>query len=270
MESSSSNSEERELQLMQLKGRQLHSQENVHSCDPKTCIDVLITQFKELFDSKEVNASDFHNKCWQNDFKDYMGFEPKTYRRNLLWYLDELEKHIDERLLKCEELWMKEREVQAIKEIEKRLKERDIQQQESLITKGITLDASLVTDGTSLDASLVIESIAMDDNLVAKESTDDSITSSEKLDEGSSSGNDVDFEKILIDTVASNIENADIGPSYNSDTVSEVHHDTFENVFANEIQSHEQPDFISNTNVVNENISDIISDIPNIDPDRDK
>ncbi|GJT99139.1 hypothetical protein Tco_1094657 [Tanacetum coccineum] len=110
----------------------------------------------------------------------------------------------------------------------------------------------------------------MDDNLVATKSTYDSVTSLEQLDESNSSGNDVDVEKILVDTVAFDIKNADIGSSYDSDTVSKVNHDTFENMFANEIQSHEQPDSIYDTYVVNENNSDIISDIPNMDPDRDK
>ncbi|GJU22298.1 hypothetical protein Tco_1155640 [Tanacetum coccineum] len=107
-----------------------------------------------------------------------------------------------------------------------------------------------------------------DDNLVAKESTDDSATSSEQLDKISSSKSDEDLEKILVDTVGYDIENADIGPSYDSDTVFEVQHDTFENMFANEIQSHEQHDSISDTYVVSENNRDIISNIPYMDPDR--
>ncbi|GJT90922.1 hypothetical protein Tco_1079767 [Tanacetum coccineum] len=64
--------------------------------------------------------------------------------------------------------------------------------------------------------------------------------------------------------------NADIGPSYDSDTVSEVHHHMFENVFAHGIQSHEQPESIPDTYNVNENSSNIISDIPNMDPDSNK
>ncbi|GJW59628.1 hypothetical protein Tco_0108963 [Tanacetum coccineum] len=103
---------------------------------------------------------------------------------------------------------MKEREVQAIKEIEKRWKEREIQQQESLstngtklnansvteedcleaclVTEGAILEACLVTKGVALEACLVTKGITMDDNLVDKESTDDS-TSSEQLDECNSS-----------------------------------------------------------------------------------
>ncbi|GJW09378.1 hypothetical protein Tco_1575205 [Tanacetum coccineum] len=218
-----------------------------------------ITPFKEIFDSKEVNASDFHNKCWQKDFKYYTRCEPETYRRNLLWYLEELYKLIDERVLKYGELQMKEREVNAIKEIEKRLKERKIQQQECLVIEGITLEANLSTDGTTLDASLVTEGATLEYSLVTKGISLDASNENRSFDnESSSSGNDADD---------------DIGPSYDSDTVTEVHHsnnDTFENVFAGGIQNHEQPESIPDTYVVNENNSDIISDIPNMDQVRDK
>ncbi|GKB07667.1 hypothetical protein Tco_0835951 [Tanacetum coccineum] len=108
--------------------------ENLHSCDPKTCLDLLKTQFKEFFDSKEV---------------------------------DELEKHIDERVLKYRELRMKEREA-------------------NLSTDGRTLDASSVTEGTTLEACLVTKGIEINDSLAAKESLDDSVTSSEHLNESNS------------------------------------------------------------------------------------
>ncbi|GJW57941.1 hypothetical protein Tco_0104672 [Tanacetum coccineum] len=53
-------------------------------------------------------------------------------------------------------------------------------------TDGKALDASLVTKGTTLEANLSIE----DDSFVAKESTDDSVTLSEQLDESNSSRNE--------------------------------------------------------------------------------
>ncbi|GJX45764.1 hypothetical protein Tco_0262440 [Tanacetum coccineum] len=83
---------------------------------------------------------------------------------------------------------MKEREVQAIKEIEKWLKESEMQTQESLVSKGATLEASLVIEGATLEASLQNE-----------------INSSRS--ESGSSQNDA---------------NADIGHSYDSDTVFEI------------------------------------------------
>ncbi|GJX13161.1 hypothetical protein Tco_0204919 [Tanacetum coccineum] len=181
-------------------------------CDPKTCLAVLKTQFKEFFDSNEVNASDFDNKSLQKGFEDHTGTNPQTYR-------------IQERL---------------------------------------------VTEGASLEASLVTEGIALEEILIAKKSTDDSVTSLKQQDESNSSGNDADAEKILVEKVASGIEHADIGPSYDSDTVSGVHHDTFENLFAHSIQNHVQPESIPDTYMVNKNNSNIISDIPNMDPVRDK
>ncbi|GJX00801.1 hypothetical protein Tco_0184714 [Tanacetum coccineum] len=108
---------------------------NFHGHDSKTCFEV--PRFKEFFDSKEVNALDFHNKCWQHDFKDYTRCEPETY------------------------------------------KQREIQQQESLVTEGTTLEANLSIDGATLEASLVTEGIVLDASLVAKQSTVDSSTSSE-------------------------------------------------------------------------------------------
>ncbi|GKA78502.1 hypothetical protein Tco_0785039 [Tanacetum coccineum] len=309
MESSSSNLEESKLQQMQLEERNLHKKcmawykelkshlgtlrnicfsvvgngriENLHSCDPEICLDILRIQFKEFFNSKEVNASDFHNQCWQKRFKDYTGCEPETYRRKLLRYLDELEKLIDERVLKCGELRMKEREVKAIKEIEKWLKEREIQHQESLSTNCTSLDASLVNEGITLDASLVAKQSTVDSTTLLEQQNESNSSRNEWSksgnknrsfdNESSSSGyNAIDVENILVDTVAYDIEYVDIRPSYDSDIVFEVHHDTFENVFANEIQSHKQPGFISDTYVVNENNSDNISNIPDMDPNRDK
>nr|GEV17037.1 hypothetical protein [Tanacetum cinerariifolium] len=152
----------------------------------------------------------------------------------------------------------------------------------SLVTKGIALDASLSTDGVALDASLVTEGITLDAGLVVKQSTFESNTSLEQLDkssslgngnrsldnESNSSGNYLDAKKRLVDTTTSDIENDNIGPSYDSDTRSEVNHDMFENVVAYGIQNHEQLEPIPDTYVVNENNSDIISDIPNMGPDR--
>ncbi|GJW03706.1 hypothetical protein Tco_1562562 [Tanacetum coccineum] len=57
---------------------------------------------------------------------------------------------------------------------------------------------------------------------------------------------------------------------YDSNIVSEVHHDMFENMCVHGIQNHEQPESIPDTYVVNKNNSNIIFDIPNIDPHRDK
>ncbi|GKB49766.1 hypothetical protein Tco_0900519, partial [Tanacetum coccineum] len=94
--------------------------------------------------------------------------------------------------------------------------------------------------------------------------------SGQVLDESNSSGNENRSSDKESSSLKGNDANANIGPSYDSDTVSEVPHDMFENVFAHGIQSHEQPESISNTYEVNENNSNIISDKPNMDPDRDR
>ncbi|GJX11952.1 hypothetical protein Tco_0201811, partial [Tanacetum coccineum] len=175
--------------------------------------------------------------------------------------------------------------------LKKGLKESELQQQESLVTEGTTLkanlridgttlDASLVTKGTTLEASLVNEGIEIDDSLVSTKSTDESVTSSEQLDERSSSEttfNRFENENSIPHQESSssdrNDANTNIGPTYDSNTVIEVPHlnnDTFENVFAHRIQSHEQPESIPDTYKVNKNNSNIISDIPNMDPNRDK
>nr|GFC19709.1 hypothetical protein [Tanacetum cinerariifolium] len=57
---------------------------------------------------------------------------------------------------------MKERKVKAIKEIEHRLKESEMQAQDSLVTEGAALAASLVTVGIALHASLVAKKITVD------------------------------------------------------------------------------------------------------------
>nr|GEY05329.1 reverse transcriptase zinc-binding domain-containing protein [Tanacetum cinerariifolium] len=171
---------------------------------------------------------------------------------------------------------MKEREVEAIQEIENQIKEREIHQQESLVTEGTTLEANLSTDSTPLDTSSVTEGISLDDNLVAKENTYDSVRLSKQLDESCSLKNECSRsgnENKISDNESSSSGNdvdANIGPSYDSDTVLEVHHDIFENMFVHGIQNHEQPESIPNTYVVNENNRSIISDIPNMDPNRDK
>nr|GEX25163.1 hypothetical protein [Tanacetum cinerariifolium] len=135
----------------QLKRDSCHGH-NFKTClghDSKTCLVVLITQFKEFLIRK---------------------------RRLLLWYLEELDKLIDERVLKYGALRMKEKDIQAIKEIERRLEESEIQKQESLVSKGATLEclvndaaeleACLITEGASIEACLVTEGASLEACLV--------------------------------------------------------------------------------------------------------
>ncbi|GJX70239.1 hypothetical protein Tco_0307410 [Tanacetum coccineum] len=117
---------------------------------------------------------------------------------------------------------------------------------------------------------LVNEGIALDASLVSKESTYDNTTSTKQHDESSSSGYDAN-EKEQVVKALFDVENADVGPSFDRNTLNEVHHsdnDTLENVFAHGIQNHEQPKSISDTYVMSKNNSNIISNIPDMDPNR--
>nr|GFA17747.1 hypothetical protein [Tanacetum cinerariifolium] len=109
----------------------------------------------------------------------------------------------------------------------------EIQKQESLVSKGATLEC-LVNDAAELEACLIAEGASIEACLVT---------------EGAS------LEACLVNEVT------EIPYSSN---------DTFKNMFAHEIQSHEQPKSFLDTYEVNENNSNIISDIPNMDPNSDK
>nr|GEW42177.1 hypothetical protein [Tanacetum cinerariifolium] len=76
---------------------------------------------KEFFASEGVTSLDYVDLLWQEEFKDYTGCEPEPYKSELLKYLDILDKFIDKRVLKYDELRMKECEVRTIKETEKPL-----------------------------------------------------------------------------------------------------------------------------------------------------
>ncbi|GKC88909.1 hypothetical protein Tco_1149558, partial [Tanacetum coccineum] len=249
MESSSSNSEERELQQMQLEERELHQKclagfkklkihlGNLHTSSIFTNKRPFENAFSIFFCEEQVTASDVPNKCWQKSFRDGAEWEPEAYKCLLL-----------------------RSEVHAIKEIEKWLKESELQQQESLVTKSTTLEANLSIDGIALDASLVTEGIVMEACLVTEGATleaclvNEGIGVNDNTGVMESSGTDRSrIENRSSDhesTSSRNDTDADIGPSYDSDTVTEVPHssnNTFENVFAHRIQSHEQPESIPDT-----------------------
>ncbi|GKF63422.1 hypothetical protein Tco_0186870, partial [Tanacetum coccineum] len=86
---------------------------NLHEVNAKTRLEVLHTQFKKVFSSKGVNSSDYVYHLWQEDFKDYTGCQPETYKSDLLKYPDTLDKFIDNRVLKYGELRMKENEINS-------------------------------------------------------------------------------------------------------------------------------------------------------------
>nr|GEW84946.1 hypothetical protein [Tanacetum cinerariifolium] len=83
----------------------------------------------------------------------------------------QLDKLIDERVLKYGASRMKEKEGQAIKKIERRLQDSEMQIQKSLITEGATIEACLVTKGATLEACLVNKGIEVNDNAGVMESS---------------------------------------------------------------------------------------------------
>ncbi|GJW45574.1 hypothetical protein Tco_0077220 [Tanacetum coccineum] len=204
--------------------------DNFHRHDSKTCLVKLETKIKEIFYSKEVNASGFPNKCWQESFND----------------------------------------VQEIKEIEKWLKESELQQQESLITKGAAIKACLVTEGAVLEACLVNEGITLNDNMGVTESSGTELANSSSETLFRSSADENKSPNKESSSSEGNDADANIGSSNDSNTVLGVYHDLFKNMFAHGIQNHKQPESILDTYGVNDNNSNIISDKPNMDPDRNK
>ncbi|GKA27018.1 hypothetical protein Tco_0713186, partial [Tanacetum coccineum] len=168
---------------------------NFHGHDCKTCLVVLIRQFKEFLDSKE----------------------------------------------------MKEKEVQAIKEIERRLQE------------SATLEACLVNKGIAVNDNMGV----MESSGIKSENSSSETSFSRSVDENRS----FDIES---SSSEGNHADVDIGSSNDSDSVLRVYHDLFKNMFAHGIQNHKQLESIPDTYVVNENNRNIISDIPNMDPDRNK
>ncbi|GKE65445.1 hypothetical protein Tco_1519606, partial [Tanacetum coccineum] len=90
---------------------------------------------------------------------------------------------------------------------------------------------------------MVNEGIALDVGLDSEASTYEN-TSIEQQDGRKSSSHATDAERTRVEMVVANKENAVVRPSFANSTLTKVHHsnnDTFENVFAHEIQNHEQP-----------------------------
>ncbi|GKA15974.1 hypothetical protein Tco_0695721 [Tanacetum coccineum] len=180
MESSSSYSEERELQQMQLEERELNqkcltwfkarlsrSRSHLGSFLSLQDQDRKIRSRSRLVGStmrlyeiafqiffQEENKT-FSMKTYHNMNQLQWPLERKNlYSSNLKSYLEVLRTPFKEFFDSKE---MKEKEVQAIKEIEKWLKESEMQKQESLVSKGAALETGLVTEGTSLEDCLVID-----------------------------------------------------------------------------------------------------------------
>ncbi|GJS49844.1 hypothetical protein Tco_0599965 [Tanacetum coccineum] len=153
MESSNSNSKERELQLTQRLAKQRHSICMTWFEQLETTSS--ITQFKEFLASKGVNATDLLNQGWQQDFEDFTRCEPSAYRRDLLETFDTLEAVIHKAVITYGRLQLHWIELENHNALSKSVNETQLQQHESLVTESTTLEANLNSDVKALDAGPV-------------------------------------------------------------------------------------------------------------------
>ncbi|GJR55628.1 hypothetical protein Tco_1406149 [Tanacetum coccineum] len=205
--------------------------ENFHEVNAKTCLEVLQTQFKDIF------------------------FASKGY-------LDILAKRIDKRVLQYGELRMKESEVKAIKETEKLLNEaipheHEIKKNFKLQSKDVQINPvqAVGTNLVGTESSGIKSENNSSENALSKSvnqtqmqmqegkvdmgkalvvglvDTESSGTKSDKQDTISRSGNDIDAD------------DADIKPVYDEKRMAEVQLTADKNVFATGQQHTEKPKF---------------------------
>ncbi|GJV70938.1 hypothetical protein Tco_1490933 [Tanacetum coccineum] len=258
MESSSSNSEERELQQMQLEERELH----------QNCLE-WFTKLKthlEFLPNKRLLVGSIV-RLYQTAFRIFFQEEYETFSVMILHNLNQLQWKLERKILHSSN------PKSCLKVLRTQLKEffDSKEQQESLITESAAIEACLVTKGATLEACLVNEGIALNDNTGVMESSG--------TESANSSSSETRFRSSADENKSSNKESsssegndadADIGSSNDSNTLLGVYHDLFINMFAHGIQNHKHPKFIPDTYVVNKNNSNIISHIPNMDSDRNK
>ncbi|GJS61196.1 hypothetical protein Tco_0655980, partial [Tanacetum coccineum] len=196
MESSNSNSKERELQLMQHLVKQRHSY-----C--MAWFEQLETHLPDLYLNSSSHSVDAFKPAFHSffDFKEYTFCEPDTYRRDLV-------QAVDDSLIVSKSSWIESENNNALG---KSVNETQLQQHESLVTKSTTLEANLNMDVKALDVGSVI--------------TESSGTKSDKHDTSSSSG-----------TYITHAVDADIRPVNDQVPFAEVQLTAQHNVLANEQQ----------------------------------
>ncbi|GJS47310.1 hypothetical protein Tco_0597431 [Tanacetum coccineum] len=197
--------------------------DNLLEVNPRTCLEALRTQFKELFASKRVNSLEHLNQCQQKDFKEYTFCEPDTYRRDLLENLDTLEAVIHKAIITYGRLQLLSGiESENNNALSKSVNETQLQQHESLVTESTTVEVNLNTDVKALDVgSVITESIR---------------TKSDKHDSSSSSR-----------TYITHAMDADIRPVNDQVPFTKVQLTAQHNVLTNEKQHTEQSEPIYNT-----------------------
>ncbi|GKD16637.1 hypothetical protein Tco_1205795 [Tanacetum coccineum] len=219
MESSNSNSKEREPQLTQRLIKQSHSY----------CLawfEQLETHLRDLY----LNSSSHAIDAFKLTFHSFFDEEHQTFRLKMFHNLNQLRLQLErENLFKVnprtclEALRTQFKEFFASKRIEsennnalnKLVNETQLQQQESLVTESTTLEANLSMDVNALDVGLAV--------------TESNGTNSYKQDTSSSSG-----------TYITHVVDADIRPVNDQVSSAEVHLTAQHNVLANEQQHTDQ------------------------------
>ncbi|GJW85175.1 hypothetical protein Tco_0158320 [Tanacetum coccineum] len=263
MESSNSNSKERELQLTQRLAKQRHSicltwfeQLETHLYDlylrnSPYAVDAFkpafrsffgeehqtfklkITQFKEFLASKGVNATDLLNQGWQQDFEYFTQCESSAYRRELLENLDTLEAVIHRVVNTYGVLRMKENELNALKENGSQLHDEILHEHQ--IKSSVKMLVSRFSDQSKIETQMqrqeekVDMREAVDAGLVVFHVSGSSGTKSDKPWISSSSGN---YTTQAVD--------ADIRPVNDEEPFAEVQLTALHNILANEQQHTEQ------------------------------
>ncbi|GKA64198.1 hypothetical protein Tco_0763804 [Tanacetum coccineum] len=224
--------------------KQVEMTKPLQAINAKSCLKKFQTQFQEFFDSEEVTSSaGIASPILQENFKDYMGCKPETYRSNLLKYLDILAKCIDKSVYKYYEI----------------LKSFKLQSKDVLINSIQAVGASLVfTESSGLESennsseNALSKSVSetqmqmqevkvdmgkeLDDGLVVTESSE---TESDKQDTNSKLGNDI-----------THVVDVDIRPVYDQVPFDEVQLTTQHNVFASEQQHFVQFEPIYDTHLL--------------------
>ncbi|GJT63178.1 hypothetical protein Tco_1006711 [Tanacetum coccineum] len=251
---SNSNSQERELQQMQLEERQMHSNGMVW-------FKGLESHLRTLY---QINV--FNKRLFKIAFRTYFGEEHQTFRKKMFHNLDQLGLQFEREnlhevnaktLLKYGELRMKKSEVKEIKETKKRLNEAILHEHD--IEKSLKLQSKYVQINTV--NALRVNSVVMEDKRYGKENSSSKTALSKSMNERQMQIQEekVDMAKAL-DIEQSGIElgtqdpsnrsgndtdaiNADIGPVYDKEPMTNVQLTAECNVSATRQQHAEQPEF---------------------------
>ncbi|GJW29051.1 hypothetical protein Tco_0045926 [Tanacetum coccineum] len=105
--------------------------EELHECDSKSCLAVLKKQFETFFYPKSPLSYSYQyqsNLARQKEiFQEYAHYDIESLKKTILYYLNSIEKRIDERACHEEELRIKEQNVKERRNNVKRLNDTDVE-----------------------------------------------------------------------------------------------------------------------------------------------